>query len=143
MANGDARDGDPGSAGSDPWGAPSPPPGAAGGHPGGQPGHGPPYGQPGYGPGYGYPQQPYGYPPRGAATNGFAIASLVCAFLCSPLGLIFGFVARSQIRQTGEAGDGLALAGIIVSAVFLIGTIIAWIAVATMVTSVGGSFVVP
>jgi peptidyl-prolyl cis-trans isomerase B (cyclophilin B) len=72
--------------------------------------------QPGYGypPGYGYQQ------PRAAGTNGFAIASLVCAFFCTPLGIIFGFIARSQIKQTGQGGDGLALAGIILSFVFLL-----------------------
>ena len=75
----------------------------------------PPYGQPPYG------QPQYGYPPaQQAGTNGFAIASLVCAFVCSPLGIIFGFVARGQIRRTGQGGDGLALAGIILSIVFLV-----------------------
>src|SRR5579875_827131 len=71
-----------------PYGQQPPPYGGQYGHPYGQP----PYGQPGWGqPGYGgYPQ------PRG--TNGFAIASLICAFLCWPLGLIFGFIARSQIK---------------------------------------------
>ncbi|MBV9098907.1 MAG: DUF4190 domain-containing protein [Frankiaceae bacterium] len=49
-----------------------------------------------------------------------AIAALVCAFVCSPLGIIFGFVARSQIRKTGQQGDGLALAGIIVGAVSMV-----------------------
>ena len=85
---------------------PEPPPYAtppAGGTP--QP---PPYGVPG------------GYQPARQGTNGFAIASLVCAFVCSPLGIIFGFVARGQIRRTGQGGDGLALAGIILSIVFLI-----------------------
>src|SRR3954463_4315931 len=79
----------------------------------------PPYGQPQYGqPPYGQPQ--YGYAPqRQPGTNGFAIASLVCAFVCSPLGIVFGFVARGQIRRTGQGGDGLALAGIILSFVFL------------------------
>jgi hypothetical protein len=58
-------------------------------------------------------------------TNGLAVASLVCAcagivpfFFGLPcvLGVIFGFVARSQIRRTNGAqeGSGLALAGIIV-----------------------------
>jgi len=54
--------------------------------------------------------------------NGLAVASLVCScagflfFLPAVLGVIFGFVARSQIRQSGgtQGGDGLALAGIIV-----------------------------
>jgi hypothetical protein len=61
-------------------------------------------------------------PPR---TNGLAVASLVCACagiipflfgLPSLLGIIFGFVARSQIKNAhgAQSGAGLALAGIIV-----------------------------
>lgn len=95
--------------------------------------------QPQPGPGqqpYGYPPPGYGYPPQARATNGFAIASLVCAFICSPLGLIFGFVARGQIRRTGEGGDGLALAGIIVSAVSIVLAII-WFFVVLSVSSSG------
>ncbi|MGA2831005.1 MAG: DUF1707 and DUF4190 domain-containing protein [Streptosporangiaceae bacterium] len=53
-------------------------------------------------------------------TNGFAIASLACGlaqFMFGPLAtipaIVFGYVARSQIRRTGEAGAGLALAGLI------------------------------
>ena len=113
------------------------------------PGYGPP--PPGYGqpppPGYGQPPPGYappGYPPPGypgypgsQGTNGFAIASLVCAFLCSPLGLIFGFIARSQIRQSRQSGDGLALAGIIISAVSIVAGIIFWIAVAASTTTNG------
>jgi hypothetical protein len=102
----------------DPY-APPPEGGAA------QPGQAPDYGQPQFGqPQFGQPQvgqPPYGYPPsRQAGTNGFAIAALVCAFVCSPLGIVFGFVARGQIRRTGQGGDGLALAGIILSVVFLV-----------------------
>src|SRR3712207_3602812 len=91
-----------------------PPPGYGsqppyGGQPGyGVPGYGPPpgYGAPGYGPppGYGYPRP----------TNTLAILALVMAFVFSPVGLVLGIVARRQIRETGEQGDGLALAGIIV-----------------------------
>ena len=51
-------------------------------------------------------------------TNGLAVASLVCAFLFAPLGLVFGLIAKSQIKRTGEDGDGLATAGIIISAFF-------------------------
>lgn len=86
-----------------PGGYPPPPPGGYPPPPPGYQGYPPP-------PGYGY----YG-PSRG--TNGFAIASLVCAFVCAPLGVIFGVMARKQIRESGQDGDGLALAGIIVSAV--------------------------
>jgi uncharacterized protein DUF4190 len=93
-----------------------------------------PYGQaivpPGsYPPGVygGYPGVASGQYPQygtvtGRRTNGLAVASLVCAiagflfFIPAILGIIFGFVARSQIRQSGgtQGGDGLAVAGIIV-----------------------------
>jgi Domain of unknown function (DUF4190) len=70
-----------------------------------------------------YPSGGYGGPPAVAKTNGLAVASLVCSCvgvilftLPCILGVIFGFVARSQIRrsQGAQKGDGLALAGIIV-----------------------------
>jgi hypothetical protein len=57
---------------------------------------------------------------RVAKTNGYAIASLVCGlgqFAVGPLGTIpaiaFGHMARNQIRRTGEQGDGLAIAGLV------------------------------
>lgn len=59
------------------------------------------------------------YPPA-PPTNGMAIASLVCSLaglatcISAPVGAILGHVARRQIRERGEGGDGLALAGIIV-----------------------------
>lgn len=64
--------------------------------------------------GYGYPP---GYPVPGP-TNGFAIASLVLGVLWvwwvgSILALIFGYVARKQIRERNESGNGLAIAGIV------------------------------
>jgi hypothetical protein len=89
----------------------------------GQPGYGQPaygqqpYGQPAYGqqmPGYG-PPVGYAPPPQfGRPTNTMAILALVMAFVFAPAGLVLGVVARKQIRQSGEEGDGLALAGIIV-----------------------------
>jgi hypothetical protein len=108
--------------------------GATGTVPPGQPGYGQPgYGQPGYcagGPpatyGYGGQYAPYG---QGASygqtaqrrTNGLAIASLICScagvfFLPAILGVVFGFVARSQITRSNglQRGNGLAIAGIIV-----------------------------
>ena len=85
--------------------------GLAGGPPQGP--YGPPPGFPGYGhlPPYGY-----GYPPR--RTNGLAVASMVLGivwvyWIGSILALVFGYVARSQIRERGEGGDGMAIAGIV------------------------------
>jgi uncharacterized protein DUF1707/uncharacterized protein DUF4190 len=53
-------------------------------------------------------------------TNGFAIASLACGiaqFMFGPLptipAIVFGHMARGQIRRTGEQGAGLALAGLV------------------------------
>lgn len=76
----------------------------------------PPGGYPGY---YGYPghQQPQ-------STNALAIVSLVCAFLFAPLGIIFGHISLSQIRKTGEEGRGLAIAGLVISYLITVFTIV-------------------
>ncbi|HYJ54744.1 MAG TPA: DUF4190 domain-containing protein, partial [Mycobacterium sp.] len=59
------------------------------------------------------PYDPYGYAARPRPTNGMAIASLICAFLFAPLGIIFGHISLSQIKRTGEEGHGLAVAGLV------------------------------
>ena len=96
-----------------PYGGYAPPPQATPyGQPAYQPPAGavpPPYGQP-YG--YGYPYAP---PQR---TNGMAIASMVLGILWlywigSILALVFGYIAKNQIRERGEAGGGMATAGIV------------------------------
>jgi hypothetical protein len=60
---------------------------------------------------------PYGLPRR--TTNGLAVASLVAGIVCClpPLGLILGLVALPQIRKRDQAGKGLAVTGIVLSAV--------------------------
>jgi Domain of unknown function (DUF4190)/Domain of unknown function (DUF1707) len=76
-------------------------------------------------PGGGYalfPATP-GAPARYAAptsTNGLAVASLACGivqfFVPLPtaiLAIVFGHIARGQIRRTGERGAGLATAGLV------------------------------
>jgi peptidyl-prolyl cis-trans isomerase B (cyclophilin B) len=77
-------------------------------------------------PGY----SPYGYAPQ-PGTNGLAIASLICAFLCTPLGVIFGVIAKSQIKRTGQSGNGLATAGIIISVASFVLAIILFIVAGT------------
>ena len=47
-------------------------------------------------------------------TNSLAIVSLVLALLFPIAAIPTGHIARSQIRRTGEQGNGLALAGLIV-----------------------------
>jgi hypothetical protein len=49
-------------------------------------------------------------------TNGFAVGALVCGiipFFGGIPAVILGHFARSQIRKSGERGDGMAIAGLI------------------------------
>jgi hypothetical protein len=74
---------------------------------------------------------PYGYPPVSRSTNAMAIASLVLGILWiwwigSVLALIFGYIAKSQIKERNENGGGLATAGIVLG----------WIGVAIFVIAV-------
>jgi hypothetical protein len=66
-----------------------------------------------------YPQPYAAYQPA-PATNGLAVASLVASFFWvgwfgSFLGVIFGHIALSQIKQSGgrQTGSGLAVAGLV------------------------------
>ena len=47
-------------------------------------------------------------------TNTLAILSLVAAFVASFVGVVLGIVALLQIRRSGDAGRGLAIAAIII-----------------------------
>src|SRR5687768_12818956 len=76
----------------------------------------PPQAYPAQYPGYAYPQ-PAGTSP---ATNGLAIASLICSIagvitcgVTSLVGAILGHISRRQITERQEQGAGMALAGII------------------------------
>ena len=72
------------------------------------------------GPGYG---SPAGYGGPGALqpkTNSLALARIICGgaqIFLGPLitipAIVLGHMARKQIRSTGENGDGLALAGLL------------------------------
>jgi hypothetical protein len=62
----------------------------------------------------GYPVLAPYYPSPARPTNGMAIGSLVCALTMISLpAVIMGHVARSQIRDRNEAGDGIAIAGLV------------------------------
>ena len=55
--------------------------------------------------------------------NTLAVTSLVCAFIPGIpwfAAVITGLIARRQIRATGERGDGMATAGILIGAFFLL-----------------------
>ena len=127
----------------------------------------PPYGQQPYGqqpyaqqP---YAQQPYGVQPQysagyapqyGAPTapnNSMAVVALVagiCGFTVVPfigsiVAVITGHMARKQIRQTGEGGDGMAVAGLvmgwIVIALTVLGTIAFFLILALAASTSSGT----
>jgi Domain of unknown function (DUF4190) len=84
-----------------------------------------------------------GVPAASYGTNGFSIASLVLGIvwlggLGSLLALVFGLMARSQIKNTGgrQGGNGMAIAGIILGIVGLAGAIWWYIAIAVAVSHV-------
>ena len=68
------------------------------------------------------------YPPFAPpATNPLAVASLICGLAEIPtLGVsavpavILGYMARKQIRETGERGEGLAVAGLILGGIVVV-----------------------
>jgi hypothetical protein len=85
----------------------------------------------------------WAYPGAVARTNALAITSMVCGIvqffgfwlLAAIPAIVCGHIARRQIRQTGEQGAGMALAGLILgwagvalTAIFVIVIIIAVVA---------------
>ncbi|WP_024801649.1 DUF4190 domain-containing protein [Nocardia sp. BMG51109] len=63
-----------------------------------------------------------------ARTNSLAVTALVLGVVAGPLAIPFGHVARSQIRRTGEQGDGMALAGLILGYLSLVAVLAAVVA---------------
>jgi Domain of unknown function (DUF4190)/Septum formation len=75
---------------------------------------------PGTAPGWAAEPTPGGRRSRGAGTSGWAIASFVLGiFAVVPLSVIFGFVGLQKIRRLGQGGKGLAIAGLILSLVWV------------------------
>lgn len=88
-----------------------------------QPGPYPPY--PPYAPTPEYPPTSQSYPayptPTQRETDGFAIAALVLAILAVvPVAVVLAIVALGRIKRSGDSGRGLAIASLIVSAVWFV-----------------------
>ena len=99
-----------------------------------------------------YGAQQFGAQQFGAqrATNGMAIAALICGvcqiffwFFSGIPAIVLGHLARKQIRRTGEAGDGMALAGMILGYVGLALTVLFGIAVVALVITASHSHGIP
>ncbi|MFC8451735.1 DUF4190 domain-containing protein [Kitasatospora sp. NPDC057223] len=68
-------------------------------------------------------QGPYAYPPQ--QTNGLAIASLVTSLTCIwPVGLVLGIVSLVQISKRRDRGRGMAVAGVLLSVLGMIFTLL-------------------
>ncbi|MCE7080194.1 DUF4190 domain-containing protein [Streptomyces sp. ST2-7A] len=74
------------------------------------------------------PQRPWSPVPPPQQTNGNAVGALVCGVLCpftwgvtSIPAIILGHKARSDVQRTGEKGEGMALAGLILGYLTLAG----------------------
>ena len=68
---------------------------------------------------------------RPARTNGLAVASLACGIgqlffwlLAAIPAVVLGHMARRQIRETGEAGDGMAMAGLVMGYIGIVLTVL-------------------
>jgi hypothetical protein len=87
---------------------------------------------------------PYTAPAAGPArpTNTLAIIAIIAAVVVAPVGIILGFIAKNQIKQTGENGAGLAKAaiiiGIVLTVLWLLIVILSVLLPFLIVGSVGG-----
>ena len=81
---------------------------------------------------------PYAPAPQ-QKTNTLAIVSLVLAFVVSLGAVICGHIALNQIKKTGEQGRGLAIAGLVLGYIGLVGGLIWIIAVFSFFATYGVS----
>ena len=125
--------------GQEPEGQPEPPPPPSGNYA--------PYGQqpPSPYPPYGGTPSPYSATPPPTQTNPLAVGSLIvsigsvvfCCGLPGIAGAIMGHVARKQIREQGQSGDGLALGGIIVGWIAFVLSLLAVILYVVLIVILG------
>lgn len=115
---------------SDPWGGASQPPypGSAPVPPGAAPGPYPgvPSGPPAFGP-PAYPGGGYDQPPGAGGWSGFAIAAFCCGLLIPVVGIFvavpLGIIAIVKINKRRQRGLGLAISGMVLSVLWVVGLI--------------------
>lgn len=71
-------------------------------------------------------------PQQNPKTNTMAVLALVFGVMGGFLGIVFGHIALSQIKRTGEQGHGFALAGVILGYIGLAVTIAAFVVLAIL-----------
>ncbi|WP_161522191.1 DUF4190 domain-containing protein [Bifidobacterium aemilianum] len=88
------------------------------------------YGQQPYQPGAPMPQTVPAYllPQQNDHTNTLAIVSLVTSFFIAIVGLITGIISLVQIKKSREKGKGLAIAGVVISIVSMVVSMLLFLA---------------
>lgn len=122
------------------YGQPPVPPQEPQGYPGqqGQPQQPPVYAPPPANPYGQVPTNPYYAPPpivqppyNGMAIGGFVLACVSLVLCCLPItaivGLVLSIISMPQIDQRGERGKGLAVAGIVLNALVVLGWLLMFI----------------
>lgn len=82
------------------------------------------------------------YKPAAPATDRFsvlAIVGFVLAFVVNIAGLVVSIIALVQLKRTGERGRGLALAGVIISALSIVLSIVSMIVVFSAAANMQGT----
>src|SRR4051794_3415095 len=69
-------------------------------------------------------------PPPQPGTSGLAIAGLILAFLVAPIGFILSLIAIFKTGKGRSKGRGLAIAGVVISALLIAGGITVAVVVA-------------
>ena len=65
-------------------------------------------------------------PPMPQRTSGLAIAGFIVSFFCGVVGLVLSILGRNECKRSGGAvgGGGLAIAGIVISALHLVAAVL-------------------
>ena len=71
-------------------------------------------------------------------TNTFAILALIFGILGGYLAVVFGHIAKSQIRKTGQRGSGMATAGLVLGYIWVAVTVAFVVYVMVVVAQVSG-----
>src|SRR5207245_2874109 len=86
------------------------------------------------------PEPEPGGDPDPGGTNTMAVLGLVFAFLLPVLGVVFSAVGLAQTRRRGQAGRGLAVAGLVVSLVLVVAAAAVLAAFAEHARALGADF---
>jgi uncharacterized membrane protein len=77
-------------------------------------------------------------PPFNPRTNSLAVAALVFGFVFPLLAIPLGHMARRQIVQTGERGDGMAVIGLVLGYLALTAIVVAMVVVIVIIAAKTG-----